>query len=283
MRSYPDSDSFDSFVSQFVPEDTLTNQQALQIRWSYGTEFVPLEGITGAPQQIRTSERWEKVTGAPLVSYVANVEAFSRRGKKRTLRLRYRKNDQSDEMVRDPENGARWGVSEINWDTSGLNASAKWIDEDDQKQLSGFATKVTVMGTNLPASNVRKTASVIVKLRPKQQELRNRLLYLDQVCVLTGEKEIAALDAAHIVPVKAGGHETVENAILLRADLHRLFDSGLLWFEVSAREAVARTSKSLSTSYKDMLTAAKLPEATFARVARALRLRAEMRDGKGLR
>jgi hypothetical protein len=86
-------------------------------------------------------------------------------------------------------------------------------------------------------------------MRPKQQELRNRLLRWDQSCVLTGEKEEAALEAAHIVPVQAGGHENVENAILLRADLHRLFDAGLFWFDLSEAGAAIRYSDTLSAGY----------------------------------
>lgn len=44
---------------------------------------------------------------------------------------------------------------------------------------------------------------------------------------MTGEHSLPALDAAHIVPYgeDAEGH-ALENGLLLRADVHRLFDRG---------------------------------------------------------
>lgn len=44
---------------------------------------------------------------------------------------------------------------------------------------------------------------------------------------MTGEHSLPALDAAHIVPYgeDAAGH-TLEDGLLLRADVHRLFDRG---------------------------------------------------------
>lgn len=62
-----------------------------------------------------------------------------------------------------------------------------------------------------------------------------------RACAATGEHSLPALEAAHIRSyVKEGPHE-VRNGILLRADLHRLFDKGYitvtpdLKLEVSAR------------------------------------------------
>lgn len=45
-------------------------------------------------------------------------------------------------------------------------------------------------------------------------------------CAVTGEHSLPALDAAHIVPYGEGGDHALENGLLLRADVHRLFDSG---------------------------------------------------------
>lgn len=43
-------------------------------------------------------------------------------------------------------------------------------------------------------------------------------------CAVTGERTLPALDAAHIKPYAQSGSHTVNNGLLLRADLHRLFD-----------------------------------------------------------
>ena len=47
-------------------------------------------------------------------------------------------------------------------------------------------------------------------------------------CALTGEHSLPALDAAHIKPFASGGPNTPSNGLLLRADLHRLFDWGYI-------------------------------------------------------
>ena len=47
-------------------------------------------------------------------------------------------------------------------------------------------------------------------------------------CAVTTEHSLPALDAAHIKPFAEDGPHTVSNGLLLRADLHRLFDQGYL-------------------------------------------------------
>lgn len=45
-------------------------------------------------------------------------------------------------------------------------------------------------------------------------------------CTVTGEHSVPVLEAAHIVPYGRGGQHRVDNGLLLRSDLHRLFDRG---------------------------------------------------------
>jgi putative restriction endonuclease len=60
-------------------------------------------------------------------------------------------------------------------------------------------------------------------------------------CAVTGEKTLPILDAAHIRPWAEGGENLPGNGILLRTDVHRLFDLGYVTvnpeqrFEVSPR------------------------------------------------
>jgi len=60
-------------------------------------------------------------------------------------------------------------------------------------------------------------------------------------CAVTGERTLPVLEAAHIKPYALLGPHRVSNGILLRADLHKLFDLGYvtvtpeLKFEVSPR------------------------------------------------
>jgi putative restriction endonuclease len=45
-------------------------------------------------------------------------------------------------------------------------------------------------------------------------------------CAVTGEKTLPVLEAAHIKPYAADGPHRLNNGILLRSDLHKLFDLG---------------------------------------------------------
>ena len=45
-------------------------------------------------------------------------------------------------------------------------------------------------------------------------------------CAVTGEHSAPVLEAAHIVPYAQGGKHQVPNGLLLRSDLHRLYDRG---------------------------------------------------------
>jgi putative restriction endonuclease len=45
-------------------------------------------------------------------------------------------------------------------------------------------------------------------------------------CAITREKTLPALEAAHIRPFSEHGPHRVDNGLLLRSDIHRLFDSG---------------------------------------------------------
>ena len=47
-------------------------------------------------------------------------------------------------------------------------------------------------------------------------------------CAVTGEKTLPVLEAAHIKPYSLEGPHFVRNGILLRSDLHKLFDLGYI-------------------------------------------------------
>jgi putative restriction endonuclease len=60
-------------------------------------------------------------------------------------------------------------------------------------------------------------------------------------CAVTQERTLPALEAAHISPYGNGGEHEAQNGLLLRRDIHSLFDAGYvtvtpdLRFEVSRR------------------------------------------------
>ena len=62
-------------------------------------------------------------------------------------------------------------------------------------------------------------------------------------CAMTGERSLPALDAAHIRPYGDNGPHQVSNGLLLRADIHRLFDSGYITITTDLRVEVSKQLK----------------------------------------
>lgn len=66
-------------------------------------------------------------------------------------------------------------------------------------------------------------------VRPRLGQGSFRALVTDAYqrrCSITSEKVLPVLDAAHVRPYAEGGEHRVDNGILLRSDLHTLFDRG---------------------------------------------------------
>lgn len=83
-----------------------------------------------------------------------------------------------------------------------------------------------------------------VLVRPRLGQGAFRIVVTDNYrrrCAVSGERTLPALDAAHIQPFANGGEHEASNGILLRRDIHSLFDLGYVTvspdmkFEVSKR------------------------------------------------
>jgi putative restriction endonuclease len=81
-------------------------------------------------------------------------------------------------------------------------------------------------------------------VRPRLGQGAFRLEVLDAYgrrCAVTGERTLPVLDAAHIKPYSMNGEHRLDNGLLMRKDLHALFDAGYvtvtpqLEFRVSRR------------------------------------------------
>jgi putative restriction endonuclease len=61
----------------------------------------------------------------------------------------------------------------------------------------------------------------------------------DRRCAISGEKALPVLQAAHIQPVTEGGLHRLDNGLLLRSDVHTLFDRGYITVTPEHRIEVA--------------------------------------------
>jgi putative restriction endonuclease len=66
-------------------------------------------------------------------------------------------------------------------------------------------------------------------------------------CAISGEKALPVLQAAHIMPVAEGGQHRLDNGLLLRSDVHTLFDRGYITVTPDHRVLVA--SKQLKEDF----------------------------------
>jgi putative restriction endonuclease len=87
--------------------------------------------------------------------------------------------------------------------------------------------------TELPPPGAdRETRRVWVEQRLGQGTFRTRVTdAYGRRCAITGERTLPVLEAAHIKPHAQHGPNRVDNGLLLRSDLHRLFDRGLVTIE----------------------------------------------------
>lgn len=102
--------------------------------------------------------------------------------------------------------------------------------------------KENLLTLNEPETQYGK--SVLVKLRLGQGAFR--VLVTDaynRKCAISGERTLPVLEAAHIKPYAKSGRHLVSNALLLRSDIHKLFDTGYLTITSNLKVEVSKRIK----------------------------------------
>jgi putative restriction endonuclease len=82
-----------------------------------------------------------------------------------------------------------------------------------------------------------------VLVKPRLGQGSFRMMVTDaynRKCAITKERTLPALDAAHIIPYNKSGLHVVNNGILLRRDLHALFDQGYITVTPDKQVEVSR-------------------------------------------
>jgi putative restriction endonuclease len=85
-----------------------------------------------------------------------------------------------------------------------------------------------------------------VLVRPRLGQGAFRVIVTDAYqrrCVITGERTLPALEAAHIKPYASGGSHEPTNGLLMRRDIHALFDAGYVTVTPNLRFEVSRRIK----------------------------------------
>lgn len=166
--------------------------------WAY---FALPEGVIGAVGRVRNGVGWNK-----------NWERYS-------IVIDWDR-DLTDRLTGDPipyesyRQQVQAAVNEANPET--LKVLRKWLKNHQVASQSKRDQEVSW-----------RTAEVVRRMG--QQEFRLSLMraYGNRCCI-SGCDVKEVLEAAHIQMVSGGGKHSVRNGLLLRADLHTLFDRGLI-------------------------------------------------------
>ncbi|WP_440590195.1 HNH endonuclease [Providencia huaxiensis] len=94
--------------------------------------------------------------------------------------------------------------------------------------------------------DIRTRALRQVVVREGQPKFRNKLLRAyEGKCAVTGCSIQELLEAAHIRPYAGPWHTKAQHGLLLKTDIHTLFDRGLIWvdsnFNIRVSERLANT------------------------------------------
>lgn len=108
-------------------------------------------------------------------------------------------------------------------------AVGPWVDDLNQAQCEADEAGLFDPSNEL---DDRKRVMRSIVSRRGQQQFRDALLEAyDGACAMTGSTAVDVLEAAHILPYKGDHTNVMQNGLLLRSDVHTLFDLGHLWIE----------------------------------------------------
>ncbi|WP_294218876.1 HNH endonuclease [uncultured Chryseobacterium sp.] len=110
----------------------------------------------------------------------------------------------------------------------GLINDSKYLQTDDY--LNSAIKENEIDYFNLQdISDDRKKIAIQIHARRGQKKFRKKLLDVyEGKCAVTGCEIIEILEAAHIYSFKGSETDKIPNGILLRSDIHTLFDLGLI-------------------------------------------------------
>jgi hypothetical protein len=133
-------------------------------------------------------------------------------------------------------------ISHQNWHTDPII---------DMLESKGFAIWDVERDGDFDYSAARAYETARRLARPGQLQFRRDALALwGNRCAISGTTLVTVLEAAHIVPHAQAGEMRAENSIVLRVDLHRLFDAGLI--AVDPKTLSVRMQKTVKSAYPDL-------------------------------
>lgn len=113
-----------------------------------------------------------------------------------------------------------------------------------------------ILHTEAPNDVVKEIVTTLKRLRDGQKKMKEGLIKLyDGCCCITGSGVEEVLIACHIEPHKVKGNNQSTNGLLMKAELHILFDGNLIGIEPDTLKVrVGRKLKGSEYEYLDGVT-----------------------------
>jgi putative restriction endonuclease len=130
-------------------------------------------------------------------------------------------------------------VSGKRYDAQSETGKLIWNAVAERLSQSAAIVKDPGPATVAAAESARFGAPTVVQPRLGQGSFR--VLVTDAYgrrCAMTQERTLPVLEAAHIRPYSDGGKHEMSNGLLLRSDLHKLFDTGYITIDPADRRIV---------------------------------------------
>jgi putative restriction endonuclease len=116
--------------------------------------------------------------------------------------------------------------------------------EDDGRRLWDAILERHAQAPVAPISIPRYGEPTLIRPRLGQGAFRLSVTDVyERRCAITGERTLPILDAAHIRPYGLGGEHDITNGLLMRTDIHRLFDLGYVTISLDGKFEVGRRLK----------------------------------------
>jgi putative restriction endonuclease len=141
-----------------------------------------------------------------------------------------------------------WVPVPASWAKSIVVGRGYSANENDGAVLWNAVIERTTLAPSVPYEAPRYGSPTL--MRPRLGQGAFRVLVTDAYerrCAASGEKTLPILDAAHIQSYGAGGEHQATNGLLLRTDIHKLFDLGYVTIDEDRRLVVSGCLKPIST------------------------------------
>lgn len=220
----------------------LKSQQLLEVKWGSGNEIFNLGDIWKkiAPKTLETREiRHEDDL---VVLYKPSLEIVN----DHMFRLTYQ--DHGVWLAGDAEGTESDGdLGVATYQLSDGKSKPKWVCS--WTPLHGLVATESPRCTVIDSEKARLYRACFRSVR--DAEFRNKIFDRDPCCAITGETDKRVLDAAHILQVRDKGQDSIVNGIVLRKDLHALFDAHVLRIDEDGRFEMKKPMLKSYVKYKD--------------------------------